>query len=185
MKKFILKMFLGLIFVFINLTSYGASEDTNNIFKAIEKNDFDTVVRIFSSPQEELKPTTLDPKGMSFLHRASIRSPTIAHFLLERGANPYLRTELEGFTALHLACKHGYFSLVKQLVCEKTSPTNEKDSKGNTPLHYCVLGMVIEMSRKEEAEDIKKSDFQQCMRVLLENGADLNLRNSIEFLKSL
>ena len=64
----------------------------------------------------------------------------VAEMLIDNGADIKLKNK-DDITALHIAT-HGYYHKLVKLLLEKGACAHEKDSRGNTPLHY--ISMTIE-----------------------------------------
>ncbi|CAB0028004.1 unnamed protein product [Trichogramma brassicae] len=96
------------------------------------------------------------------------RCRSMVRLLLKKGADPNL-ADAQGLTALHVICKslsddHDLARILFKHSQEKYRPVlvDAKDKMGQTPLHYAVTNSCKELS----------------IRVLLENGADPNVRNA-------
>ncbi|KAL3862651.1 hypothetical protein ACJMK2_008605 [Sinanodonta woodiana] len=76
----------------------------------------------------------------------------------------------EGQTALHIATKEGLFEIIKLLV-ESGLDINGVDNNGNTSLHFTV-------TREVNDEDVTPAET--IVRYLVQNGADVNIRNQDE-----
>lgn len=65
--------------------------------------------------------------------------PEMAKYFVSKGANVNVKPKgyTSGITALHIAVTNGYKDLVR-LMLEKGADVNAKDSKGRTPLSYCL-----------------------------------------------
>ncbi len=76
-----------------------------------------------------------------------------------------------GQTPLHIAASRGHYKIVSYLMFFKVNVNfvNEKDF-GYTPLHYIVRSIAHEFANKENLID--------CAKILLCNGADIDIKNS-------
>lgn len=117
--------------------------------------------------------------GATALHYASMAHPRMFDWLLTNGASPYL-VDNTGWNILHYAVASGRLdwtwdegSLINTYV-DLTKLVNQQDENGNTPLHtavYCdehsgkKLLLIIGCLR------------DNCVRWLLEHGADTSIRN--------
>ena len=182
MKSLILKLTIRTLTLFISLPAFSISPEAIEAFRAIEADNDQQLSHIFMESHGKLSPDTRDPKGLTFLHRACMKSPRSAHFLLGIGANPYLQTTHEKQTPLHLACKNGYLSVVRALILQKSSYVNQFDCLSNTALHYCILGITGELSqtRKSDSHKLRKQVFYEIMKCLVANGCDPSITNSFE-----
>lgn len=103
----------------------------------------------------------------------------IISLLLEKGANVNYIDEHQGFAAIHLAAQQGELSIMKillkngadaNLIAAKDLKNRELDSfKSN------ITPILLASSIK------KKYKAGECIKCLLENGADINLNTNIPF----
>ena len=84
----------------------------------------------------------------------------LAKYLIEHGANPH-QMKIGNYTNLMLSAGRRYPALVKYLVNELGSKTNEQDENGQTALYYAI-----------------KSGSVEIVKFLLENGAS-NIRDTL------
>lgn len=87
--------------------------------------------------------------------------------LLKKCPTVYMKTSTN-FSSLHAAANRGSMKIMRYLVERYISeggmmPINEKDSKGNTPLHLAIW-----------------SKHEKVVRFLLENGASLLIKNNMD-----
>jgi len=97
--------------------------------------------------------------GQPLLLAAKNGHTKIVEFLLENDADTTL-VDTSGKTALHLACLEGHSSTVEALI-NAGIDVQPQDNAGNTPLHF-----------------LAKTEFLETARILLENGAALDIKSS-------
>ena len=107
------------------------------------------VVRLMISPDNSAEMINeISPEnGLNFLHTAVFcgASVEVIQMLLSHGADPNVRTGLDGNTALHFACEQGNVSCAKALIKAGATVTALND-KGLTPLD-------VILSREENEAD--------------------------------
>ena len=91
--------------------------------------------------------------------KTAIRLFLAAHFILFYSLFPYTAYSENLTDELISASKNGDVAKVKDLVAKGVS-VNEKDEYGSTALIYAV-----------------KNNCSNCVNVLIENGADVNIKN--------
>jgi ankyrin repeat protein len=113
----------------------------------------------------------------------------IAGLLLKKGAILDAKTE-KGMTPLAAACLSGQPALVKLLI-DRGADVNSKDNQGSTPLMHCLKGPILSpnelaMSTSFGPSGIKmrqvpipyEEDRGELLKLLLEKGADVNVKNN-------
>lgn len=85
-----------------------------------------------------------------------------AVFLLDFLKDTLDHANLNGETALHLACQKNLPAVVEKLLKSDANPNlSTNDETRQTPLHYCVFSKAVE-----------------CVRVLIGSGANFNARDA-------
>lgn len=100
----------------------------------------------------------------------------------------------DGVTALHLATRHGYGTIAKQLL-EKGSFIDCQDFSNETPLHYAaengdrnLVALLLEYGANVHHLDIVgsnplhkavKSGIQNAIELLIHRGANINEKNNL------
>ncbi|XP_015759142.1 PREDICTED: transient receptor potential cation channel subfamily A member 1 homolog isoform X2 [Acropora digitifera] len=137
------------------------TQDRTAIFLAAEDNSIDTLMEIlqYEDAKNLLNESDLDENTP--LHVAAKNGfAIIVEALLSNGARINPRNEDER-TPLHLATENGKVRTVTALVREDPSVINDEDEESNTPLHLAAT-----------------KGHLKCCKALLENGADVEARNS-------
>lgn len=105
--------------------------------------------------------------GMRFGGKGALQ---VLQLLLDKGAN-FKAVNHKGQTALHLATDHLNADLARFFLEHGLDP-NQADNEGNTPLHLLSQRRQMSGLEKEEMEWIAN-----CRKVLLEKGANANVKN--------
>ena len=87
------------------------------------------------------------------------RNIGLVKLLLRSGANGN-RKSSDGRTLLHCCVCLGHVRIVELLITEGHARVNATDDKGDTPLHYAIVGCELEL-----------------VKVLVQYGADLEITN--------
>jgi len=110
--------------------------------------------------QSGADPRLFDIEGFSTIHLAVMFAHSnVAAYLLVQGVDPDMMDQ-NGVTPLMYASQRVHNRDPAQLLITFNARLNAQDSKGNTPLHYCVA-----------------FNNAQVMHVLLEKGASLDIVN--------
>lgn len=152
---------------------------------------FDDVSEVRSLIKAGVTPNTLDPKGTPMLILAiRDKSPKVTDFLLSNPATDVNLINKSGENALMMAAFDGQLALVKTLVIEKKAAVNKL---GWAPIHYAVTNGHLEiaqflMANGAQVNALSPSETTPLMmsigsgndkliKYLLDNGADLRMRN--------
>lgn len=102
-----------------------------------------------------------DNRGSTPLYHACFRDNSIEYIkiLLEAGADVTIKNEC-GVMPIHTLCRGDNIEGIKIFLNAGVS-INETDDSGNTPLHNACYS----------------ADHPDCIRFLLENGANINIKN--------
>ena len=93
-------------------------------------------------------------------------NPDAVRELIAQGANVNI-TNYKGQTALHCAAKAGFVEPVRILL-DHGAHVNAQDRDGDTPLHTALKSSIKDQTR-----------LQQVIDLLLQNGADIEMRNRL------
>ncbi|QWE29585.1 ankyrin repeat domain-containing protein [Polynucleobacter sp. AM-7D1] len=152
---------------------------------------FDDVSEVQSLLKAGISPNTLDPKGNPMLIVAiRDKSKKVTDLLL---ANPTTNVNLankSGENALMMAAFDGDLPTVKMLVLDKKASVNKQ---GWAPIHYAATNGHLQIVEFLMAHGARVNAFspsettplmmaigsgnEQLIKYLLDNGADLSLRN--------
>jgi uncharacterized protein len=152
---------------------------------------FDDVSEVRSLIKAGVTPNTLDPKGNPMLILAvRDKSFKVTDLLLANPATDVNLTNKSGENALMLAAFDGELALVKSLVLQKKAAVNKL---GWAPIHYAATNGHLEitqflMANGAQINALSPSETtplmmsigsgnDQLIKYLLDNGADLRMRN--------
>ncbi|KAK3603757.1 hypothetical protein CHS0354_023371 [Potamilus streckersoni] len=94
---------------------------------------------------EGTDPNATDSFGYTALHYAARNGHyAVCELLLQRGANPDIKTKSGGITSLHRACYQGHLKIVQILLEYKADPL-ASDSDGKIPLHKAAENGQVEI----------------------------------------
>lgn len=111
--------------------------------------------------QNGANPTTFDVEGFSTIHLSTMFGHSIVTaYLLAKGLDANMKDK-NGVTPLMFAAQRIHSRDPAQLLLTFSARMNVQDSKGNTPLHYCVAFNNVTV-----------------MKILLEKGASLDIKNN-------
>ncbi|CAG9761215.1 unnamed protein product [Ceutorhynchus assimilis] len=133
--------------------------DHTPLHSAIKKNHYEVIIILF---ENNANVNAFNSVGQTALHMACSTNPNFrsVELLLKLGANIETKDK-NGHTPLHLAsCSLGGNAVIIKLLAHGSN-INAQDNDGQTPLHRAILG-----------------NNQQGIKILLENGADRNLKNN-------
>jgi ankyrin repeat protein len=138
-----------------------------------------------------------DPCGRTALHRASWYGyKNLVDFLLDKGASPNATDKL-GFTPLHCAVMHSHLETAKALIHEGADVNWQTHKEGFAPIHFAFMAKekktrLVRLLIDHRADVNLTADpsggkaplhmavvFADIglARLLLDNGADVNVRN--------
>ena len=152
---------------------------------------FDDVSEVQSLIKAGVTPNTLDPRGTPMLILAiRDKSLKVTDLLLANPATNVNLANKSGENALMMAAFDGQLALVKTLVLEKKAAINKP---GWAPIHYAVTNGHLEitqflMANGAQVNALSPSETtplmmsigsgnEQLIKYLLDNGADLRMRN--------
>jgi ankyrin repeat protein len=189
--KFNIKLsysFAAFLFSFSSLI-YSQSEDQITSFTKAAK--FDDISEVKSLIKTGVSPNTLDPKGNPMLFLAvKENSSKVIDYLTNLPSIDINLTNLSGETPLMIASIEGNLSIVKYLSLDKKANIN---SLGWTPLQYACTRGHLEVAEFLVVNGAKvnalspnnstalmmsvMSGNEYLVKYLLDNGADLKIRN--------
>jgi ankyrin repeat protein len=182
------RLFYIYLFCFSGLLCAQTADQVTDFTKAAK---FDDVSEVRSLIKAGVTPNTLDPKGTPMLILAiRDKSPKVTDLLLSNPATDVNLTNKSGENALMMAAFDGQLALVRTLVIEKKAAVNKL---GWAPIHYAVTNGHLEiaqflMANGAQVNALSPSETTPLMmsigsgndkliKYLLDNGADLRMRN--------
>ena len=181
-------LFYASFLLFSGLISAQTADQITDFTKAAK---FDDVSEVRSLIKAGVNPNTLDPKGSPMLILAiRDKSLKVTDLLLANPAIDVNLTNVSGENALMLAAFDGQLALVKTLVVDKKAAVNKL---GWSPIHYAATNGHLEivqflMANGAQINALSPSETTPLMmsigsgnelliKYLLDNGADLRMRN--------
>jgi len=170
-------------------------DDNSSIHSIVRDGKLDELKELIKKKPEYINSKT-KKFGITPLHvAATIGNDSMIQVLLDNKADINLKDK-SGSTALHDAARKGHESVVKILIKHGTN-IDEKRNRGKTPLHVAVennheniVKLILEnegnVNSKNEYGDtplhiaVNKSVDLELIKLLLDNGADLENHNSAE-----
>jgi uncharacterized protein len=161
----------------------------DSLVKAVKFDDDKAVAKDLAAGQD---PNATDDQGMPLLVLAAReKSDKVAAALLDNPQTKIEATDRAGETALMLAALNGDMDLVKLLITKGA----EVNKKGWTALHYAaangnddIAKLLLGYSAYVDAQSpngttplmmAARGDHISTLKLLLDNGADLNAKNQI------
>ena len=186
-----LPTFIFLVFAY-GLTCAQTDDQIADFAKAAKFNDVATVKTLVS---KGVSPNTMDPKGELMLNLAiKDKSDGVIAYLLSNQLTDVDVSNKHGETPLMIASIEGNLPVVKELVLRRKARV---DHIGWTPLHYASARGQIEIAQFLIANGATvdalspgdttplmmavQSGNESLVKLLLDKGADLKLRNSVGF----
>jgi ankyrin repeat protein len=185
--KFI-HLFHAYLLCFSSLSTAQTADQIADFTKAAK---FDDASEVQSLIKAGVNPNTLDPKGSPMLILAiRDKSLKVTDLLLSNPLTNVNLTNKSGENALMMAAFDGQLALVKTLVVEKKAVVNKT---GWAPIHYAATNGHLEVAQfliangaqvnalsPSETTPLMMSVISgnaQLIKYLLDNGADLRMRN--------
>jgi ankyrin repeat protein len=182
------RLFCVYLLCFSGLLCAQTADQVTDFTKAAK---FDDVSEVRSLIKAGVTPNTLDPKGTPMLILAiRDKSPKVTDLLLSNPATDVNLINKSGENALMMAAFDGQLALVRTLVIEKKAAVNKL---GWSPIHYAVTNGHLEiaqflMANGAQVNALSPSETTPLMmsigsgndkliKYLLDNGADLRMRN--------
>lgn len=173
------------------LSSLAIAQTADQIADFTKAAKFDDVSEVQSLIKAGVSPNALDPKGNPMLIIAiRDKSFKVTDLLLANQATNVNLTNQSGENALMMAAFDGQLALVKTLVIEKKAAVNKL---GWAPIHYAATNGHLEiaqflMANGAQVNALSPSETtplmmsvgsgnDQLIKYLLDNGADLRMRN--------
>jgi ankyrin repeat protein len=118
----------------------------------------------------------LNREGNSLLYVAAEKNQIDKiNFLLDNGIDVNIRNE-RGITPLNIACDKNALAAV-QLLIDRGADVNTRTNRGNTPLSCAASGKGCALLNTIAFN--ATYDFTNVAKILLDNGADVNLLNPL------
>ena len=182
------RFFPAFLLCFSGLITAQTADQITDFTKAAK---FDDVSEVQSLIKAGVSPNALDPRGNPMLIVAiRDKSIKVTDLLLANPVTNVNLTNKSGENALMLAAFDGELALVKNLVLEKKAAVNKP---GWSPIHYAATNGHLDitkflMANGAQVNSLSPSETtplmmsigsgnDQLIKYLLDNGADLRLRN--------
>eukprot|EP00698_Gefionella_okellyi_P014893 TRINITY_DN4153_c0_g1_i1.p1 TRINITY_DN4153_c0_g1~~TRINITY_DN4153_c0_g1_i1.p1 ORF type:complete len:486 (+),score=111.22 TRINITY_DN4153_c0_g1_i1:30-1460(+) len=160
----------------------------NELLTAARKGNASYVARLTSDDPKLLE--YCDNKKRSALHRAAMKGHCdVVQILLDAGSDVNA-VDQDGWTALHIACRGGFTDVANALML-RGADTEALTADNMTPLYCAALAGMIDCARllldagvspgvpdKQDSTPLHLSDNAAMTNLLLEHGADINLKNA-------
>src|SRR5262249_47009391 len=113
-----------------------------------------------------------DSQGKSPLHIAARHYSAVVELLLQHGADVHALDDDDTTPLIYAAiyCKH---QIIKQLIDKGAKVNQATKEKKCTALHYTALHYSV-----MKDDNITEQDMLETVKILLDNGADLEAKNS-------